>query len=63
MNPIRDLVDQMDIKGHPEKDMIALSIGDPTVFGNLPKPQEATDAVIESLKSGKRDGYPHSAGQ
>ncbi|EGD81724.1 tyrosine aminotransferase [Salpingoeca rosetta] len=62
VNPIRDLVDTMDIKGNPDKRMIALSIGDPTVFGNLPKSPASTNAVITALKSGKCDGYPHSAG-
>lgn len=53
----------MDIKPHPEKDMIALSIGDPTVFGNLPRASEVTAAVIDAIQSGGNDGYPHSAGQ
>ena len=34
-NPIRNILETMVIKPNPEKKMISLSIGDPTVFGNL----------------------------
>ena len=40
-NPIRALVDAMVLEPNPEKEMIPLSIGDPSVFGNLPPPEEA----------------------
>ena len=39
-NPIRKIVDHLKVDPHPEKKMIALSIGDPTVFGNLRTPVE-----------------------
>ncbi|EDL92523.1 tyrosine aminotransferase, isoform CRA_d [Rattus norvegicus] len=35
-NPIRAIVDNMKVQPNPNKTVISLSIGDPTVFGNLP---------------------------
>ncbi|XP_060082304.1 tyrosine aminotransferase-like [Ylistrum balloti] len=61
-NPIRSIVDSMKITPNPEKDMIALSIGDPTVFGNLPLDKNIEDAVIKSVKAGKYNGYNPSVG-
>ena len=34
-NPIRNIVESINLKPNPEKEMISLSIGDPTIFGNL----------------------------
>ena len=42
--------------------MIPLSIGDPSVFGNFPAPDEATNAVAEAVKNGKANGYAPSMG-
>lgn len=61
-NPIRAVVDTIDKTGNPEKPMIPLSIGDPTVFGNLPVAPTVTAAVKESIDSGKYNGYPPSIG-
>ncbi|KAK3603784.1 hypothetical protein CHS0354_042788 [Potamilus streckersoni] len=61
-NPIRSIVDGMKLTPNPEKDMIALSIGDPTVFGNMTLPDEAEESVIESVKSRKFNGYGQSFG-
>lgn len=61
-NPIRDIVDRLvPPKDHP-KPFLSLSIGDPTVFGNLKPPVELTEALVESVKSHKYDGYAHAAG-
>lgn len=62
-NPIRNIVENMKIEPHPEKEMIALSIGDPTVFGNLRPADEVVEAVVESVRSGKHNGYIASTGQ
>ncbi|ESO95613.1 hypothetical protein LOTGIDRAFT_227234 [Lottia gigantea] len=62
VNPIRNLVDSMTITPNPEKDMIALSIGDPTIFGNLPYCEVAENAVIEAIKGRKSNGYTASVG-
>jgi len=61
-NPIRNIVDNMVIKPNPRKHMIALSIGDPTIFGNLKTHPEIVDAVITSVESFKYNGYAPSVG-
>jgi len=61
-NPIRKIVDEMKLTPNPDKEMIALSIGDPTTFGNLPLVESIEEAVIESLKCGKHHGYAPSYG-
>lgn len=61
-NPIRRIVDEMKLTPNPEKEMIALSIGDPTVFGNLPCSDFVKDAVCRSCKADKFNGYAPSVG-
>jgi tyrosine aminotransferase len=61
-NPIRDIVDRLvPPKNHPSQ-FLSLSIGDPTVFGNLKPPQEVTEALIANIGTHKYDGYAHAAG-
>ena len=55
-NPIRDILETMKIAPNPEKKMISLSIGDPTVFGNLLPAKEVVDAVHKALDSEKCNG-------
>ncbi|XP_011672090.2 tyrosine aminotransferase [Strongylocentrotus purpuratus] len=62
INPIRGIVDGMKLEPNPDKDIIALSIGDPTKFGNLDPSEDVVDAVNVSLKSGKSNGYSPSVG-
>ncbi len=50
-NPIRNILESMDLKPNPRKKMISLSIGDPTVFGNLKPDEVIVEAVRESLVS------------
>lgn len=61
-NPIRTVVESMKLAPNPEKPMIALSIGDPTVFGNLVPPDEVIGAVVKSVQSMKYNGYAPSTG-
>ncbi|XP_025048015.1 tyrosine aminotransferase isoform X2 [Alligator sinensis] len=61
-NPIRAIVDSMRVEPNPKKPMISLSIGDPTVFRNLPTDDEVTRAVKEALDSGRYNGYAPSVG-
>lgn len=61
-NPIRNIMENMAIVPNPDKPMIALSIGDPTVFGNLVPAPEITQAVTDALQSGKFNGYGPSTG-
>ena len=55
-NPIRDILETMKIAPNPDKKMISLSIGDPTVFGNLLPAREVVDAVHKALDSEKCNG-------
>ncbi|XP_049660756.1 tyrosine aminotransferase isoform X2 [Accipiter gentilis] len=61
-NPVRAIVDSMKVEPNPKKAMISLSLGDPTVFGNLPTNDEVTQAVKEVLDSGRYNGYAPSVG-
>jgi tyrosine aminotransferase len=61
-NPIRKIVDGMKLVPNHEKELIALSIGDPTIFGNLPLDESIEEAVIESLRTKKHNGYAPSIG-
>uniref|UniRef100_A0A673LXH2 Tyrosine aminotransferase n=1 Tax=Sinocyclocheilus rhinocerous TaxID=307959 RepID=A0A673LXH2_9TELE len=62
LNPIRAIVDGMKLTPNPEKPMIALSIGDPTVFGNMPTDDTVLQAVKEAIDSHKYNGYAPSVG-
>merc|ERR1712001_358122 len=55
-NPIRNILETMNIQPHPDKPMISLSIGDPTIFGNLNPSSNAITAITEALQSGKYNG-------
>ena len=61
-NPIRNILETMNIQPNPDKPMISLSIGDPTIFGNLNPSSNAISAITEALKSGKYNGYAPSSG-
>ena len=61
-NPIRNILETMDMKPNPEKSMISLSIGDPTVFGNLKTHDIITKAMVQAVESGKYNGYGPSTG-
>ncbi|KAJ7311807.1 hypothetical protein JRQ81_006116 [Phrynocephalus forsythii] len=61
-NPIRSIVDSMKVEPHPEKPLISLSLGDPTVFGNLPTDDEVIQAMKEALDSRRFNGYAPSVG-
>ncbi|XP_011867961.1 PREDICTED: tyrosine aminotransferase [Vollenhovia emeryi] len=61
-NPIRSIVENIVVEPNPNKPMIALSIGDPTTFGNLKPPKEVIEAVQESVASQLYNGYAPSTG-
>ena len=42
-NPIRKIIEQLNIVPHKDFEMIPLSIGDPSVFGNFDPPKEAIE--------------------
>ncbi|XP_023942075.2 tyrosine aminotransferase [Bicyclus anynana] len=61
-NPIRQIVEHLQVEPNPEKELIALSIGDPTTFGNLNPPDQLLQAVRESIELHKSRGYAPSKG-
>lgn len=61
-NPIRNIVDTMKLTPNPDKEMIALSIGDPTVFNNLPIPEHINKCVVDKIHGQKHNGYNPSIG-
>ncbi|XP_061532565.1 tyrosine aminotransferase isoform X2 [Phycodurus eques] len=62
LNPIRAIVDGMKLSPNPDKAMIALSIGDPTVFGNLPTDDPMLQAMKDAIDSHQYNGYAPSVG-
>jgi tyrosine aminotransferase len=63
VNPIRDIVDKLDFNNLPkEKDLVSLSIGDPTKYGNFPVPMSAVQAVVRAVEDGESNGYQPSFG-
>ncbi|KAM6937357.1 tyrosine aminotransferase [Xenentodon cancila] len=62
LNPIRLIVDGMKLTPNPDKPMIALSIGDPTVFGNMPTDAAVLQALKDAIDSQKYNGYAPSVG-
>jgi len=61
-NPIRNILETMTLTPNPEKKMISLSIGDPTVFGNLKPAKNVVEAIGLGVNSGKCNGYAPSTG-
>lgn len=61
VNPIRRFVEKLK-KPNPEKQVISLSIGDPTVFGNLRPCEEILQPLIDSVRSMDHNGYAPSTG-
>merc|ERR1712109_268288 len=61
-NPIRNILETMTLTPNADKKMISLSIGDPTVFGNLKPSKNVIDAIASSVNSGKCNGYAPSTG-
>ncbi|KAL4114962.1 hypothetical protein PRIC2_013858 [Phytophthora ramorum] len=61
-NPIRKIVDSIKKPVNSSKTMIPLSLGDPTVFGNLHCPDVLVEAIVRNTRSMQHNGYIHSAG-
>uniref|UniRef100_A0A8C4QL11 Tyrosine aminotransferase n=1 Tax=Eptatretus burgeri TaxID=7764 RepID=A0A8C4QL11_EPTBU len=61
-NPIRSIVDGIKICPNSSKEFISLSIGDPTVFGNLVTDGTVRAAIKEVVDSGNFDGYAPAIG-
>ncbi|KAL5011233.1 hypothetical protein ScPMuIL_011684 [Solemya velum] len=53
-NPLAQFTkESKDIKPYTKKEHIRLSIGDPTIYGNLTTPDEVMEAVMKKLTQGK----------
>jgi len=63
VNPIRRIVDTMKVEPNPKYSVISLSIGDPTIFGNLLPHENMLSAIEESLRSNKHNGYAPAIGE
>ena len=61
-NPIRNIVDRLKVQPNPGKALISVSLGDPTVFGNLKTAESVKAALIGAVEGGKADGYAPSVG-
>ncbi|CAK9225104.1 unnamed protein product [Sphagnum troendelagicum] len=61
-NPIRELLESLNVPPSHGKEKISLAQGDPTVFGHLRAPQAAVDAMVAATESCMFNGYTHSAG-
>ncbi|XP_065193019.1 tyrosine aminotransferase-like [Sycon ciliatum] len=62
INPIRAIVDALKVEPNPDKEVIRLSIGDPTAYGNLPPSKLVSSAVAEEVENGQSNGYCLSFG-
>lgn len=62
LNPIRAIVDKLVVPPNASKPLIPLSIGDPTVFGNLLPPAGAMAELCRLVTEGKSNGYAASVG-
>lgn len=62
LNPVRKMIEQMKLEPNPDLPMIALSIGDPTIFSDLGKPDTAIEAIETCIKDKRYDGYTPSYG-
>lgn len=62
INPIRNLVQNINVQPNPDKELIKLSVGDPTVYGNLKVSAEAVSHLQHVIQSGKANGYSMSMG-
>merc|ERR1719272_1754345 len=63
VNPIRAIVDTLKPEiANPDLELLKLSIGDPSVFGNFDPDDHVVESVIEQLKGGKKNGYANSRG-
>ncbi|CAI4228448.1 unnamed protein product [Auanema sp. JU1783] len=62
VNPIRKIADAMNVETNPNKPLIKLSLGDPSISGILPTSAIAEEAIRETVESHKYDGYGPAVG-
>lgn len=59
---IAEQFDSMDVAPNPNKKMLRLSVGDPTVFGNLNPADVVIESVVDAIRSMNFNGYTFSIG-
>ncbi|GAB5368701.1 hypothetical protein AAMO2058_001342300 [Amorphochlora amoebiformis] len=62
VNPIRVIVDSLQIPQNTPKPLLKLSLGDPTVFGNMDVPDSVIDDIVIKLRTKRINGYLPSTG-
>lgn len=62
-NPMRKYTEHLVAPPDMKKSIIHLTVGDPTVYGNLNCPEIVVDEVITQLKTYKHNGYFQSSGK
>ena len=53
LNPLRLMSENQKILPNPDKDVITLQMGDPTVFGNFKRSEQSVDAIRKALEKDK----------
>merc|ERR1711865_804702 len=61
-NPIRKIVDRMTVAPNPDKEVVKLSIGDPTVFGNFKCPDHLHQELLKASEGLKFNEYGPAVG-
>ncbi|ORX92331.1 tyrosine aminotransferase [Basidiobolus meristosporus CBS 931.73] len=62
VNPIRRIVDNLKVAPHPQKAVISLALGDPTIFGNFKIDESCIEAVVSKFRAHTASGYGPSTG-
>ncbi|KAL6724211.1 hypothetical protein Aduo_019118 [Ancylostoma duodenale] len=62
INPIRKIADAVSVLPNPDKSIIKLHLGDPSLSGRLPPSSVAVDALCDAVTSHKFDGYGPAVG-
>ncbi|CAO1379127.1 unnamed protein product [Diamesa tonsa] len=57
-NPLRKLWEDQSVVPNPDKEVITLQIGDPTVFGNFPVANESIDAIKRAIDNDNFGYFP-----
>jgi tyrosine/nicotianamine family aminotransferase len=61
-NPIRKIMDTLAGKANPNKDIVSLAQGDPTVFPHLAPSKDMVNAALNVITRGMDNGYQPSQG-
>ncbi len=62
LNPVRRLLEQMNLEPNSSKQVISLSIGDPTILSDIQKPDQFQLTISNQVAVKANDGYTPSFG-